>query len=349
MNNYLNKILKNFPEYIPGEQPQDKKYIKLNTNENPYPPSPKVLGFLQDAITRRLRLYPDPLCNELRKKLSECYNIPKEQIFVGNGSDELLRLAFYTFSNRNEKIVYSFPSYTLFKTLSVLCYCQPIEIELTEEFLLSDKFISSNRNSLKIIANPNSPTGTFNEIDFIEEVVKANKKVVIIDEAYADFAKDNCLRLLKKYKNLIITRTFSKSFSLASIRVGYCFGDKKLIDALYKIKDSYNVNYLSQVAAIAAIEDYQYMKETSQKIIELREYLSNELLKINFKVYKSEANFVFVKPLKIKARSIYQTLKERGILIRYFDAPFLNKYLRISIGTDEEINKLISELKKICE
>lgn len=347
MKNYFNKILENFPEYIPGEQPQDKKYIKLNTNENPYPPSPKVFGTLQDAINRNLRLYPDPLSVKLRETIGRQYGFSKEEIFIGNGSDEILRLAIQAFSNCGDKVVFANPSYTLYETLTTLMYCIPLTINLNADFLLPREFITTHTDCLKIITNPNSPTSTFNSIEFIEEVIKKNNKIVIIDEAYADFAKDNALRLVKKYDNLIVSRTFSKSFSLASIRIGYCFANRDLINALIKIKDSYNINYLSQIAAAAAMDDYEYMLSTAAQIIKTREYLKKEILKLNFKVFDSESNFLFVKPLKSTAETYYLKLKELGILVRFFNTEFLKDYLRITIGTKEEIDMLIEKIKLI--
>lgn len=347
MKNYFNTLLENFPEYIPGEQPQDKKYIKLNTNENPYPPSPKVLGCLQEAINRKLRLYPDALANELREKIGQRYGFDKDNVFIGNGSDEILRLAITAFSKPGDNVIFPFPSYTLYDTLTTLAYCKPLTINLTKNFLIPDKFITTHTDCLKVIASPNSPTATFYNIDFIEDVVKNNNKVVIIDEAYVDFANDTALSLVKKYDNLLVARTFSKAFSLAGIRIGYCFGNKELIHAFIKIKDSYNINYLSQVAAMAAIDDYDYMLSTTKTIIDTREYLRKELLKLNFVVFDSQANFLFVKPLKNSAETFYLKLKAQGILVRFFNLPELKDYLRITIGTKEEIDALLNAIKNI--
>jgi histidinol-phosphate aminotransferase len=301
---------------------------------------------LQDVLNRNLKLYPDPVSTLLRNKIAARYGFNSDEIFIGNGSDEILKLAFFAFTDMGSNIITNTPSYTLYETIAELVYCNSLKIPLNSDFTLSDDFINNYTDSLKVIANPNSPTGTFTKISQIEKIVQNNNKIVIVDEAYVDFASDTALSLVNKYDNILVVRTFSKSFALAGIRIGYCFGNKIIIEALNKVKDSYNVNRLSMQAAVAAIEDYNYMLDITAKIKENREYLKNELLKLNFYVFESEANFLFVKHKKIAAEIIFKKLKDAGILVRYFNSPNLKDYLRITIGAIDEVNKLISEIKR---
>ncbi len=347
MKKLTNPLLEGFPEYTPGEQPGAGRFIKLNTNENPYPPSPKVARALKNCPVAHLRLYPNPVSAPLKKKLALRYGFSEREIFVGNGSDDILRLAFLAFSGSGERIVFPEPSYPLYPTLAVLAGARPTPVPLGREYALPGRFISSYRNSLKVIANPNSPTGTFFSTCEVEMVVKANHRVVIVDEAYVDFATENSLALVRKYEHILVTRTMSKSFSLAGIRLGYCFGHPRLVEALHALKDSYNVSRLSQEAGCAALDDFPHMRRNRARIIRTRERLAGQLRQFGFRVFPSQANFLFVKPPGLTAGDYYRKLKERGILVRFFSAPALAPYLRISIGTDPEIAALLKVIKEI--
>ncbi|MCM8759126.1 MAG: histidinol-phosphate transaminase [Candidatus Omnitrophica bacterium] len=347
MKDMLNRIFDKLSPYVPGEQPREEGFIKLNTNENPFPPPKKVLDEIKRNISSKMILYPDPQSIELRKVIGDEYGFSHEWIFVGNGSDEILRLCIYAFSNIGEKIVFPYPSYPLYETLAVIAERQPQKIILNKDFTVPYKFISKFTNCLKFIANPDSPSGIFHPVEFIEEAVKKNKRVFIIDEAYADFATGNCLHLVKKYSNVIVTRSFSKSFSLAGIRLGYCFGKPELISALVSIKDSYNVNSITQIAGISAIKNIEYVRKNCSKIIKNRQWLKNELEKLNFYVFSSSANFLLVIPPGNKAKSLYEFLKKRRILVRYFsNIPELESSLRITIGTRKQLLTMIDCIKR---
>lgn len=347
MQRLKNRIFDILSPYIPGEQPQEEGFIKLNTNENPFSPPIKVLNEIKKNVNSQLRKYPDPQANQLRLVIGEHYGFSPEWIFVGNGSDEILRLCINAFSNFNEKIVFPYPSYPLYETLSVILDREPLKVFFNKDFSISEIFIDGFNDCMKIVANPDSPSGIFHPVEKIENLVKKNKKVVVIDEAYVDFAQESCLSLVKKYPNVIVSRSFSKSFSLAGIRLGYCFGNPDLISALFAIKDSYNINALSQIAGISAMKNYVYVMKNTRKIIKNREYLKKNLEKINFVVLPSSANFLFVMPPENTAGSLYTYLKKKKILIRYFsNIPELSQYLRITIGTKKEMVFLIDAIKE---
>lgn len=345
--NRLNKIFRLLIPYTPGEQPQGKGFIKLNTNENPFPPPEKILREIRKSINSSLRLYPDPQASELRKIIARLYGFSDEWVFIGNGSDEILRLCITAFSSSGEKIVFPYPSYPLYETLSIIADRKPLKIPLKKDFSIPANFISKFKNCVKIVANPDSPSGVFHPVDFIESAVRNNNKVVIVDEAYVDFAKENCLVLVKKYPNVIVSRSFSKSFSLAGIRLGYCFGNPDLISALFSIKDSYNVDMISQQAGIVAMKNYCYMIKNCRKIVELREFLTSHLEKLGFYVFPSSGNFLLVAPPDGDGLSLYRHLKENRILVRYFGGiPELRNFVRITIGDRRSILFLLKIIKK---
>ncbi|HOC03529.1 MAG TPA: histidinol-phosphate transaminase [bacterium] len=347
MNIPLNKIFRKLSPYVPGEQPSEKNFIKLNTNENPFPVPKEVINAIREQIDGSIRKYPDPEAYGLRKAIGKHYGFDPGWIFAGNGSDEILRLCITAFSSKDDYVAFLHPSYPLYEVLATISDRKPCRVNLKSDFNIPDDFMNRYNLYMKIIANPDSPSGCFHPVDQIRDIAKKLRRVLVIDEAYADFSKDNCLNLVKDFENVIVVRTFSKSFSLAGMRIGYCFGNPRLISALLKIKDSYNLNTISQVAGISAINHYDVMMENCRKIIRNRDYLKGELEKIGFYVFPSSANFILVKPLHIKAEDLYKVLKEKRILVRYFGTPLLKDYLRITIGSKKEIKVLMSAIKEI--
>ncbi|MDI6703343.1 MAG: histidinol-phosphate transaminase [bacterium] len=338
---YLRTNIKGLSAYVPGEQPRDSSFIKLNTNENPYPPSKRVISKIKQAVNRDLRLYPDPIFKNLRKRISNIYKIDYNQIIIGNGSDELLDMIMKAFVGKKDKVVCTYPTYNLYKVLSSVYEANLVEIESNEDFQIPiDKLIDANGH-VTFLCNPNTPTGIFTDISAIRKLCDNVKGVVVVDEAYVDFARGNCLELIKGYENLIVLRTLSKSFSLAGARIGIGFGS--LIPFLYKVKDSYNVNRISLVAAEAALDDILYAEANIKRIINLRSYLTNCLKKLEFQVYPSEANFILIKTRH--AYNLYKYLKDKKILVRYFNQRRLKDKLRITIGKKGEMDLLINAIK----
>lgn len=347
MSMFWSDTARNISPYIPGEQPRDRKYIKLNTNENPYPPSPKVL----EAITREtcgdLRLYPDPEASSVKNAVSDYYRIHPDEVFVGNGSDEVLALCFPAFFNRGDmisfpEITYSF--YPVFANLFGVCYQA---VPLNEDFTVNlDEFPAHAKGIL--IANPNAPTGIAAGLDEIENFLKKNRdKLIIIDEAYVDFGAESAVPLIEDYENLLIIQTFSKSRALAGLRIGFALGNVNLIEALNRVKNSFNsytVDRIAQAAAVAAIKDKDYFNEICGKIIRTRETTAHKLVSLGFKVLPSSANFLFVSHDKISGGELFLKLKADGILVRYFDTKGIENFIRISVGTDEEMDILVERL-----
>jgi len=344
---FWSNITKSLTPYVPGEQLNETDIVKLNTNENPFPPSPKVLESIQDAIGTQLKKYPDPESTKLKDAIADFYKIESENVFVGNGSDEVLAHVFMAFFKDKKlyfpNITYSF--YPVYCGLYEIDY-QPISLNYkfqmeTEDYLGLDGNI--------IFPNPNAPTGIGVELSVIEEILEKNPdNLVVVDEAYVDFGGKSAIELVDKYKNLLIVQTFSKSRSLAGMRVGFAIGDAELIEGLVRVKDSFNsypLDRLAQAAGEAAIRDREYFEYTSSEIIKNREWTVVELEKRGIEVLPSTANFIFAKVEN--AEKIYEELKARKILVRYFKKPLINSYLRISIGTKEEMEKLIKNIDQI--
>lgn len=349
MSKFWNETTKNIEAYVPGEQPQDKKYIKLNTNENPYPPSKKVIDVMKNAVNDDLKLYPDPTGKKLITAISKTYNVSENQIFVGNGSDEVLAFAFKAFFSENRGIKFPDISYSFYPVYANLFNIPFEEVPLDGDFNIPlDKLMGNNTGV--IIPNPNAPTAKYIDTNKLVDLLEANKdNVVIIDEAYIDFGGTSMVKYINEYPNLLVIQTLSKSRSLAGLRCGFAIGDKDLIEGLNRVKNSINSYTLDRVAlagAEEAIYDKSYL-ENSKKIIETRENTIKELEKLNFKVLDSKANFIFVTHKNVKADYIYNTLKDQGILVRYFNKPRINNYLRITIGTDNEMEALIKKLQNI--
>ena len=325
-------------EYVPGEQPRAKSVVKLNTNENPYPPSPKCRAALRAFDCARLRRYPDPNCSELCAEIAQLNGTTPERVFVGNGSDEILALAAKCFVEDDESIGSLDPSYSLYKTLAAIRNVKWTGLDVTAS------------TSLFLLTNPNAPTGEFREPSEIAAFAKKFRGVVIVDEAYGDFARANCMSLAtaEANRNLIAMRTFSKSYSLAGLRVGYCVGPRDLIRAMYKVKDSYNVDAIAQTVALAAIRDQDWMRKNAAKVIRSRTRLSAALEKRGWDVLPSEANFVFARPpAPAKAADIFARLRERNIFVRYFPGPKTGDRLRVTVGTEPEMKTLLKALDEL--
>jgi histidinol-phosphate aminotransferase len=330
--------------YTPGEQPKDPAIVKLNTNENPYPPSPKVAETLKTFDYARLRLYPDPLFMALRTRLAEIHNCTVNQVFIGNGSDEILALCTRAFVENDGSIGYFDPSYSLYPVLADIRGVERRPVQLTADFYW--QMPKDYTASLFYITNPNAPTSMMHDKATIAAFCKSFDGAVLIDEAYGDFADTHCmdLALAKDNQNTLVMRTFSKSFSLAGLRFGYVIGPEPLIQALYKIKDSYNMDMLAQAVALAALSDLEYMRTNVQKIRATRLRLTQELTKRGWTVCPSQTNFLFARPPKANAKEIFEALRQQKIFVRYFPGPATGDYLRITIGTEEQTDKLLAAL-----
>lgn len=350
MSKYWSETTKNIEPYIPGEQPKDRKYIKLNTNENPYPPSPKVIEAISKAANENLQLYPDPNCDELRNTLAHHYKLSPNQIFVGNGSDEVLAFSFMAFFNKQKPILFPDITYSFYEIYVKLFNLKHKLIPLDDKFALPlDSFCIENGGI--VITNPNAPTSKYVSIESLKRIVEYNiESVVIIDEAYIDFGGESLIEFVDNYPNLLIIQTLSKSRSLAGLRVGFAFGHKDLIEGLNRIKNSinsYTIDRLALAGAKASFEDEDYFQNVRLKIIDTREKIVPLLKELKFIVLESKANFLFVSHTTINAKIIFNKLRKYGILVRYFDKPRINNFLRISIGTNEEMKVLIKKLKLI--
>jgi histidinol-phosphate aminotransferase len=340
--------------YVPGEQPKIKGLIKLNTNENPHPPSPKVQAAIRAAVDGRLRLYPDPTAQPLREKLARLHRCTPENIIVGNGSDELLALATRAFVEpRSGTIQYFTPSYSLYPVLADIHRAVKNPVPLRPDFdLPSGADLKRGkrwdfRAALTFVTTPNAPSGRGYATGQLETLCQGQKGVVVLDEAYVDFAEGHAMKLALKFPHVIVARTFSKAYSLCFQRVGYFVGHPTLITALDKIRDSYNVNGLGQIAALATSTDLPYYRANFRKIIFTREKLSGELTDLGFQVLPSQTNFILARPPKFPARLWLQKLREQRILVRWFDYPSVRDYLRITIGTPSQAQALVRAARKI--
>lgn len=352
MSKYWSKKTKEIEPYVCGEQPKDRKYIKLNTNENPYPPSPRVIDAIKNAANGDLRLYPDPDCNILRETIAEYYNLNKNQVFLGNGSDEVLAFSFQAFFNPNEPIIFPEISYSFYPVYAELYNLNYVLAKLNGDFSIPvEEFMRENAGI--VIPNPNAPTAKQMSVEDIKRILDYNsERVVIIDEAYIDFGGDSVVGLIKDYKNLLVIQTLSKSRSLAGIRVGFALGSEELIDGLNRIKNSFNSYTIDRVASAAAVEsikDEEYFKECVQRIIATRENTTAKLEELGFKVIPSKANFIFVTHPQYSAFELFSKLREKSVIVRYFNKDRIDNYLRISIGSQEEMDIFIDRIKEIID
>lgn len=335
--------------YVPGEQPVDGGFVKLNTNENPYPPSPRVLSAVRKAADRSLRLYPEPMSRSVRSLAASIYGLAPENVLVGNGSDELLSILVRCFVGAGDRVAYPEPTYTLYDTLIAIQEGEKAAVSYLPDFSLPENFFSQAA-ALTFLCNPNSPSGTLLSLDVIERVARAASGVVVVDEAYIDFAdneKASAISLLANHSNVVVLRTFSKSFSLAGARVGLALASDPIIAGMTKVKDSYNVNRLSQIAAAAALADPAWMRRNVRRIQKSRKKLTSGLKKLGFQVYPSQANFVLTRRAGQNLRGMYEELKRRKVLVRYFAQPGLEDCLRITVGLPDEVKTLLSEMAVI--
>lgn len=338
--------------YTPGEQPQNQEYLKLNTNESPFPPSEKVIRAVMEEQVQRLNLYSDPSCKNLHMALAERYKVKPENVISGNGSDEILAFAFRAFCGEGKPVAYADITYGFYKAQTALFGLEAHIIPLREDFTMDmDKYLDFP--GMLVIANPNAPTGISLPREEIERLLRANpQRVILVDEAYVDFGGESCVPLIHKYENLLVVQTMSKSRQLAGARLGYALGSVPLIEAMNRVKYSfnpYNVNRMTMAAGIAAVEDEVYFKKCCYTIVENRRWTTAELEKLGFSVLPSKANFVFAKSDKISGEELYQRLKERGVLVRWFPEERIFDYLRITIGSKKQMQALIFEISCILQ
>ena len=338
--------------YTPGEQPKAKSVVKLNTNENPYPPSPKCADVLKSFDLDRLRRYPDPVFSALRDRIAKIWRTTPSRVFIGNGSDEILTLMAKAFVEDREAIGSLDPSYSLYKTLAAIRNVPFVPSPLKGDYTWNGKIAlgpSDSPVSLFLLTNPNAPTGVLTPMSMAAAAAKRFKGVLAVDEAYADFSKANCVPLATApgNRNVIVMRTLSKSFSLAGLRLGYCIGPEDLIAALYKVKDSYNVDAVAQAVALAALNDLKWMRANVARVRRTRTRTANALAKMGWSVLPSESNFLFARPANRPAAELFEKLRAMNIFVRYFKGPRTGDRLRITIGTDDEMNRLLSALNSL--
>lgn len=348
MSRFWSQQVHNLTPYVPGEQPHHERLVKLNTNENPYAPSPAVIDAIHAAADTRLRLYPDPDSTQLRASLADYHGLTSEQVFVGNGSDEVLAMVFQGLLKQEAPLLFPDISYSFYPV-----YCGLYDINYQLVPLAADFSIQVNdyaRDSgAVILPNPNAPTGVLLPLADIETLLQQNRdRLVVIDEAYIDFGGASACRLIDRYDNLLVIHTFSKSRSLAGLRIGAAFGHKDLIEGIVRIKDSFNsysLDRLAQAAAIASIEDEAYFQDCRQRVMESRQQLINELRARDFTVLPSQANFIFARPADGDARALFNRLRGNGVIVRHFKQPTrISSWLRISIGTPAQQQRLLDEL-----
>lgn len=347
---YWNTNLQKMAEYIPGEQPQNlEEYVKLNTNENPFPPSKAVLEAIKGACDETLRRYPNPTAMPVREYFAEMHSLSPEHVFVGNGSDEIFTLIFRGFIEPRQRAAFPYPSYSLYYTLSEANGIKYDKIPLTKTLDVDFGKFLEKEYALVIVANPNNPTGKGIEEKAAQAFLQKFKGLLVIDEAYVDFYGETLLHFVKEFDNCIITRSLSKSYSLAGLRVGFAIAHPDIIRGLLKLKDSYNIDRLAQVGALAALKDIKSFRYNIQMVKNNKEYLEEMLESLGFETIPSKANFVFTKHPSISSKELYERLKERKILVRWFDGPVQSEYIRISVGTMMEIKTLLKALKEILE
>lgn len=351
MQNWENNIRRVVP-YVPGEQPKLKDIVKLNTNENPYPPSPKVTEALEVLDTADLRLYPDPSCEVLVHAIAAYYGLSDEQVFVGVGSDDVLAMAFMTCFNSEKPILFPDITYSFYDVWADMLRIPYEQIPLTDDFTIRKEDYYRENGGI-IFPNPNAPTGVELGQNDIEDIVSHNPdSIVIVDEAYVDFGAISALPLIEKYDNVLVVQTFSKSRSLAGMRIGFAMGSKKLIAYINAVKysfNSYTMDRTALAAGTASIEDKTYFEQSTAKVIAVREWTKEQLKKLGFVFGDSKANFIFAAHPKYPAKELFAALREAHIIVRYFDKPRIDNYLRITIGTQEEMQRLIAFLATYCK
>lgn len=349
MKELWTKNLRDIEPYVPGEQSKEKDIVKLNANENPYPPSPKAIEAIKNFDADKLRLYPEANSTQLKQVIADYYNVNIENVFVGNGSDDVLALSFQSFFNSDKPIAYPDITYSFYPVWCRLFDIDYINYPLDEDFRINPEDYKEPNGGV-VIPNPNAPTSIGEDRDFIKKIMDYNQDcVVIIDEAYCDFGGVSSVPLIEKYENLLITGTFSKSRSLAGIRLGFAIGSKRLISTLEAVKNSYNSYTVDSIAAIMgtqAIKDTEYFNKTVDMIISTRTRLTNELRNMGFEVLDSSTNFIMATHNDYSMKDMFEYLKSKNIFIRYFNLPRIEKYVRITIGTDSETDILLNAIKE---
>lgn len=349
MSREWTKNLRNIEPYVPGEQSKDKDIVKINANENPYPPSPKAAEVLKSFDTNKLRFYPSANSTKLKEAIAKYYKVDVSNVFVGNGSDDVLAVAFQSFFNSEKPIVYPDLTYSFYPVWCSLFGIKYKNYPVGDDFRINPEDYKE-KNGGVVIPNPNAPTSLGESLDFVEKILNYNQdSVVIIDEAYVDFGGTSSIPLIDKYENLLVTGTFSKSRSLAGLRIGFAIGSKALIDVMEAVKNSYNsytVDSLSIEMGAASIEDDEYFKSTCKKVIKTRERVTLELEKLGFDVLDSQTNFIFATHNKHNMKSLFEYLKTQKVFIRYFSLPRIENYVRITIGTNEEMNIFLEKTKE---
>ena len=345
---FIRKGLQGFKPYVPGEQPPDgEDWVKLNTNESPLPPSPRVIEAIKAAAGDSLRLYPSPTAKPARRAIAKHFGLDEEQVCIGNGADDLIEMCFRAFAGAGDRVAYPTPTYPLLVSLCFLHDAVPSPNPSGEMFTWSTELMDDPA-PLKFLVNPNSPTGTWHARPSVERVLLRSQGVVVLDEAYVDFAVESQLPLLAKHENLLIVRTMSKSYALAGMRIGFALGSPGLIAALDAVKDSYNVDRLAIAAAVAAIEDTGHHRKIVDHVIKERMWLEDQLAELGFEHSPSEANFVFVKPAPgNSAPAVADALRERRILIQHYDLDPIDGWFRITVGTRAQHERLLSALREI--
>ena len=351
MSRFFSEQFRSVTPYVPGDQPKDKKYIKLNTNESPFPPSPKAQAYAKQAA-QELQLYSDPECKLLREKMAQRLGVSMDEIVFTNGSDEILNFVFMAFCDKNHPVAFPDISYGFYPVYANLYGIPATQIPLREDFsICADDYIGLNRTI--VIANPNAPTGLALPLSEIERIVKGNPdNVVVIDEAYVDFGGESAVTLIPKYDNLLVTQTFSKSRSMAGGRLGFAVGNQALIQDLNTIRFStnpFNINAMTMAAGIGSLEDEEYFRDNCRAIIENRTWLTGALRKMGFTVIDSMTNFVFAKHPKLGGKDLYLRLKDNGILVRHFGGERLTPFIRITIGDAQQMQILADTIEKILE
>ena len=345
---FVRPVVREMAGYTPGEQPgAGERVVKLNTNENPFPPSPRVMQAIQQIEPEQLRRYPNSTADAFREAAAQVLGVKSDMILAGNGSDDVLAIAMLAFLSPGDTLAYPNPTYSLYPVLAEIDEVKVAEVPWEKEWQLPIDALLATKARAIFLANPNAPSATFVSPQKIEELCKKFNGAVLVDEAYVDFADDNCLPLLKDHDNIVITRTLSKAYSLAGLRFGYAVARAEVIREMNKARDSYPCDAVSVAAATAAIQDQEYAKKTWDHVKSERQRLSSELTQMGWKVLPSEANFIFAAAPDGHGKQVYLGLKEQGILVRYFDKPGLTDKIRITVGTSQENNALIGGIKAL--
>jgi len=345
---YFRRNIEHMPPYVPGEQPPPgAKVIKLNTNENPYPPSPKAMKVLREFDPELLRLYSDPMSRRFCQAVAKLHGVPVDRILAGNGSDDLLSMIVLACAEPGRKVVYPMPSYVLYRTLAQMQEAEIVEVPYDDDYGLPVDALVAAAGAVTFVCTPNSPSGTVAPVEQLAKIAGNVPGVLVIDEAYVDFADSDAMGLTRKHDNVIVLRTLSKGYSLAGLRLGYGVADPKLLATLIKVKDSYPVDSIACAVGAAAVKDQAYRKRCVAKVKASRRKLSADLWKLGFKVWPSQSNFLLARPPEGDAERIYQGLKAKGILVRYFKEPRLDDKLRITVGTDKQNAALVQSTREL--